>query len=280
MEKLLLDTFDGLSLTDRQKKLFSDVYVNRVVLSKRKKTITIYMESKYIIAFREIGLLSYALNQQMGKTGFSVLVCEHFSLSEQYTPKAFWEEYKDSILLILKETNVLLFNMIYKGNVKIEGISFHLACENDALFQTREQQFIEMVQSIFREKAGLLVEVSVDFSLPVQLGESREQEVYHRNVKSVDFSKNTERSVLPKKKTSKETVTSSAQKAAEQAASFSDSAPVQKVTEAPFSGKGQNHFERKSYSKGKSKWGAGPVDEECFYGRNCEGEVVKIADIQ
>ncbi len=280
MEKLLLDTFDGLSLTDRQKKLFSDVYVNRVVLSKRKKTITIYMESKYIIAFREIGLLSYALNQQMGKTGFSVLVCEHFSLSEQYTPKAFWEEYKDSILLILKETNVLLFNMIYKGNVKIEGISFHLACENDALFQTREQQFIEMVQSIFQEKAGLLVEVSVDFSLPVQLGESREQEVYHRNVKSVDFSKKTERSVLPKKKTSKETVTSSAQKAAEQAASFSDSAPVQKVTETPFSGKGQNHFERKSYGKGKSKWGAGPVDEECFYGRNCEGEVVKIADIQ
>ena len=73
MEKLLLDTFDGLSLTDRQKKLFSDVYVNRVVLSKRKKTITIYMESKYIIAFREIGLLSYALNQNR-KPGFSHLL--------------------------------------------------------------------------------------------------------------------------------------------------------------------------------------------------------------
>lgn len=280
MEKLLLDTFDGLSLTDRQKKLFSDVYVNRVVLSKRKKTITIYMESKYIIAFREIGLLSYALNQQMRKTGFSVLVCEHFSLSEQYTPKAFWEEYKDSILLILKETNILLFNMLYKGKVKIEGVSFRLACENDALFLTRERQFIEMVQSIFQEKAGLLVEVSVDFSLPVQLGENMEQGVYRRNVKSVDFAKNTEKKVLSRKKTAKETTASSARKAAEQAASFSASAPVQKVAEVSFSGKGQNNFERKSYSKGKSKWGAGPVDEECFYGRNCEGEVVKIADIQ
>jgi len=280
MEKLLLDTFDGLSLTDRQKKLFSDAYVNRVVLSKRQKTITIYMESRYIIAFREIGLLSYALNRQMGKTGFSVLVHEHFSLSEQYTPKTFWEEYKDSILLILRETNVLLFNMLYKGNVTIEGVSFHLACEKDVLFQTREQQFIEMVQSVFQEKAGLYVEVSVEFSLPVQLQETGEQEVYHRNSKKADLSQNAEKAVHAKKKTAKENLHSSAKKAAERAASFSDSALSQKASEASFSGKGQNSFERKSYSKGKSKWGAGPVDEECFYGRNCEGEVIKIADIQ
>ena len=53
MEKLLLDTFDGLSLTDRQKKIFSDVYVSRVVLSKRQKTVAIYMESRHIIAKRD-----------------------------------------------------------------------------------------------------------------------------------------------------------------------------------------------------------------------------------
>lgn len=280
MEKLLLDTFDGLPLTDRQKKIFSDVYVSRVVLSKRQKTIAIYMESRHIIAYREIGLLSYALNQQMGKTGFSVLVHEHFSLSEQYTPEVFWEEYQDSILLILKETNVLLFNMLYKGKVTVRDASFHLACENDALFQTREQQFVEMVQSVFKEKAGFSIEVSVEFSLPVKLQETGEQEVYHRNVRNVDFSKNTEKKAHTKRKTAKETTAAFAQKAAGQASAFAGSVPAQNPPEKAFSGKGQNSFQKGSYSKGKSKWGAGPVDEECFYGRNCEGEVIKIADIQ
>ena len=56
MEKLLLDTFEGLSLTDRQKRIFSDVYVSRVVLSKKQKIVFIYMESRHIIPYREIGL--------------------------------------------------------------------------------------------------------------------------------------------------------------------------------------------------------------------------------
>ncbi|MCD7824388.1 MAG: PolC-type DNA polymerase III, partial [Clostridiaceae bacterium] len=37
---------------------------------------------------------------------------------------------------------------------------------------------------------------------------------------------------------------------------------------------------QKSYGKGKGKWGKGPIDESCFYGRNCDGEMTKIADIQ
>ncbi|MCI8780177.1 MAG: PolC-type DNA polymerase III [Lachnospiraceae bacterium] len=278
MEKLLLDTFEGLSLTDRQKRIFSDVYVSRVVLSKKQKIVFIYMESRHIIPYREIGLLAYALNQQIGKTGFSVLLQEHFVLSEQYTPKAFWEEYKDSILLILKETNVLLFNMLYKGKAVVEGSSFHLDCENDALFKTREQQFIEMVQSVFREKAGLSVEVSVDFSLPVILEEKEGYEVYHRNVRKAEFSQKKEKLTQPAQRDTKGSVSNPPQKTAGREASFSNPAKTQV---ASFSGKEQGSYAKKgAYSKGKSKWGVGPVDEECFYGRNCEGEVIKIADIQ
>ena len=57
MEQLLLDTFEGLSLTDRQRKIFSNVSVKRVILTKELKTVTVYIESDHIIAFREIGLL-------------------------------------------------------------------------------------------------------------------------------------------------------------------------------------------------------------------------------
>ena len=44
MEQLLLDTFEGLSLTDRQRKIFSNVSVKRVILTKELKTVTVYIE--------------------------------------------------------------------------------------------------------------------------------------------------------------------------------------------------------------------------------------------
>ncbi len=41
MQRLLLETFEGLNLTDRQKKIFDDVSVENVVLSSENKMIDI-----------------------------------------------------------------------------------------------------------------------------------------------------------------------------------------------------------------------------------------------
>ena len=45
MQRLLLETFEGLNLTDRQKKIFDDVSVENVVLSSENKMIDIYLVS-------------------------------------------------------------------------------------------------------------------------------------------------------------------------------------------------------------------------------------------
>ncbi|HBA96809.1 MAG TPA: hypothetical protein DCZ23_01745, partial [Lachnospiraceae bacterium] len=42
MEKLLLETFDNLNLTDRQNKIFKDVMVSRIVVLRKTKKIEIY----------------------------------------------------------------------------------------------------------------------------------------------------------------------------------------------------------------------------------------------
>ena len=43
MQRLLLETFEGLNLTDRQRKIFDDVNVENVVVSKENKLIEIYL---------------------------------------------------------------------------------------------------------------------------------------------------------------------------------------------------------------------------------------------
>ena len=181
MEKLLLETFEGLSLTDRQRKVFSKVYVNRVIISRQAGTVTVYLESDHIIPFREIGLLEYALKQEFARTKYSVSVREHFTLWEGYTPGDFWREYSESILLLLKEKNVLLFNMVYRGEVSLEGNLMHIACEDDMLFRGREQELKECIQDIFSEKADISIEIDVAFSLESQSGEPEGYEVFRKN---------------------------------------------------------------------------------------------------
>ena len=53
MDKGVLDTFEGLNLTDRQKKIFADVIVKRVVLSKQEGIVTVYLTCSHVIAYRE-----------------------------------------------------------------------------------------------------------------------------------------------------------------------------------------------------------------------------------
>ena len=382
MEQLLLDTFEGLSLTDRQKKIFSNVSVKRVILTKELKTVTVYIESDHIIAFREIGLLEYALNHEMEKTGFRASVREHFLLSEQYTPEDFWEEYKESILLILKEKNVLLFNMVYHGEVTVEGNFFQVVCEDDTLFRTRNEQFIEIIKEIFCSKADFEMEVSVDYSLPFQDRQPEGYEVFRRNAQGY-FSSTHVKNYYKEKPAAKGGNEETARGAApendapfysaaqaetlyaaegggtylpagknetagfdgypdEYAATGYDMPPTENGAmmgfDAPPAGNGammgfdvppagngammgfdvpsgekeadgskasrskskkeasrkeakknsysfkdhsQNGYEKRgTYSRGKSKWGSGAIDEDCFYGRNCDGELVKIADIQ
>ena len=141
MDKGVLDTFEGLNLTDRQKKIFADVIVKRVVLSKQEGIVTVYLTCSHVIAYREIMLLRNAIASKLECTGVKVEIKEEFALSDAYSPTIFWEEYKDSILLLLKEKNVLLFNMVYRGKVEMEENSFLLQCEKDMLFQAREQEF-------------------------------------------------------------------------------------------------------------------------------------------
>lgn len=392
MEQLLLDTFEGLSLTDRQRKIFSNVSVKRVILTKELKTVTVYIESDHIIAFREIGLLEYALNHNMEKTGFLASVREHFLLSEQYTPEEFWGEYKESVLLILKEKNVLLFNMVYHGEVTVEGNLFQVVCEDDVLFRAREGQFIEIIKEIFQSKVGFLMEVSVDFTLPCQDRQPEGHEVFRRNAQGY-FSSTHVRNYYKEKPVRKNSGGQNADIGVDRVPLYSgagaanppdgtngsdvlgealgqygaadlamdadgygagydvlpDGNGAMMGFDVPVGGNGammgfdvpsggngammgfdvpsggngammgfdvpldgkkaavdshstekprkeasaketkkngykertqKGYEKRNTYGRVKSKWGSGAVDEDCFYGRNCDGELIKIADIQ
>lgn len=237
MEKLLLETFDNLNLTDRQNKLFKDVMVSRIVVLRETKKIEIYISSSHIIAYREIGLLKYSLSRVFKNAGYETEVYDKFNLSAQYSPADFWNDYKDSILLVLKEENILEFNMVYSGTVKINGDVIDILCEDDSIYRAKEDKLVCCLKEIFKEKAGFEMSVNINYTEPVMMNEFSSTGTYGTaNI------------------VEKQTVVAGSSKT---------------------SGKSKPKPKRKEQNFSKKA-----VDKACFYGKNCEGEVIKIADIQ
>ena len=308
MEKPLLETFDNLNLTDRQAKLFKDVVVSRVVVIRKTKKVEIYIESSHIIAYREIGLLEYALAGVLGRAGYTAKVYDRFNLSSQYTPGNFWEEYHDSILLILKEDNILEFNMVYSGNVDIACSIINISCEDDSMYRAREGKLAEIISRIFSMKASFEISVNVKYTEPVSINELPATGTYGmaepvlykpkqagNNVKQALTGKDS----VKKNNTLHDNVNPednyyATMAGASLASEMFDKKEKGSHTENPVkppssrtqTGTNNNSkdYNKKynSQQKGRYKgqgFGKG-ADEECFYGRNCDGDIIKIADIQ
>ena len=289
MFKPLLETFDNLNLTDRQAKLFKDVLVSKVVVIRKTKKIEIYIESSHIIAYREIRLLEYALALVLGKAGYQVQVYDRFNLSSQYTPENFWNEYKDSILLILKEENILEFNMLYSGKAEITGNIINISCEDDSMYRAREEKLIEVISGIFRDKALFEVSVNIKYTEPVSINELPATGTYGKaDVPGKPFNGNNPKT--PKVNVKNNVNTGEDSYYANMAGASLASEMFNKKennTNTSNNANARNNNKdpgRKFNSQPKGRYkGAGSgkgTDAECFYGRNCDGEIIKIADIQ
>lgn len=88
MQRLLLETFKGLNLTDRQRKIFDDVNVENVVVSKENKLIEIYLVSSHVVAYRRY-VFRVRIRCFFGNADIDIKVHDRFELSQQYNAKVF-----------------------------------------------------------------------------------------------------------------------------------------------------------------------------------------------
>lgn len=328
MQRLLLETFEGLNLTDRQKKIFDDVSVENVVLSSENKMIDIYLVSSHVVAYREICLLEYALGVFFGSTDLDIKIHDRFELSKQYDAEAFFKEYKESILQIFKAENILEFDMLYQGRFEMKDSSVYISCEDDDLYRGREYNLKENLIKIFEEKAGFSITVDIEYVEPSNEKEKK-REIFkfpskqkniqkHDNILLQDSSEIQAGAVMQKTgtdgmgsdipfddaayyvddmayaATNMGFDISQGEAAQNTAMGFDVSVPKESAivsgkdsqkekSNSPKTQKTENssrYGKDRKYGKSKFTKSKIPFDEDCFYGRNCDGEITKIADIQ
>ena len=246
---LFFEAFDNLTVSKDMQDLFEHVDVKKMVASKGKKQLSIYIKSDRLITFTNIKKMEYQLKKQVFQSAINDIVfVEQYELSEQYTAEKLMPIYYESFLLELKEKSIIDFEIINTASYEFVGNQLIFDCERNFLSVKRSAELREYFQNLFLERFGY--EVQVEFKYHDAPKKEEEEEFFVPY-----FSKEIKEKTVEKEKTSEKKV-----------AKEKEPAKAEKK-------------EWKRFDKSKSAYRRLPDDPDIIYGRSFEGDSVPISEI-
>lgn len=248
---LFFEALDKLSVGEELKRLFCQVEVEKITMSKSHPVIKIYTKSSRILNRSSIKTMEYQIKKQLfGKGIQRIEIIDRYELSAQYTPEKLMPVYGESIFMELKEKSILDYNLVKTADMLFEGQTIRLVCEDSFLARTRSQEVKNKLESIFNQRFGFSVKVEYEFTEPK---EKEEEELLiplpKRENPATGQEKNTGSSL------GKETI-------------------EQKAPQAERKNGGKNLWKEKGSYRKTSR------DPDIIYGRSFDGEAISISDIQ
>lgn len=120
-EKTFFHVFPTLKVEEEFKVLFADVEVKKITTNSGRDFLHVHLKSHHLIPKKKIWQMEQRIKEQLfGTSSVKLQILEEYELSELYTPEAVMEEYKESLILELKEISVLAANMFSQAEVNYE----------------------------------------------------------------------------------------------------------------------------------------------------------------
>ena len=293
----ILDLFQTYKPTKVLQDNFDDVWVDKVRFSKRSKCLRIFVVSGHIIHYQYVEqlqkeLLNYAKGAVPGTK--ELRICLSFQLSDRYGFQDILNEYGDSILYEIKATDPINYLLVKDEAWFVNDSVLTIPMPDSDLAKCRFHEIQELLITMFRERFQM--EIQVGFNFKEEDKESlweahekrlkKEQEQYQQQLEQLramdDYKDATETPAASDKTADKEKTAGSKGKTATGrkagaiqmgSAAGKTVAAAAETKEKP-AGKeaGKREFRRSALHAAK--------DPDVFYGRNCEGELIGISEIQ
>ena len=180
MGKSFYEVFPTLKLSKEIQDLMGQTVVERISATKQKDFLRVYLTSAELLQKREIREVESEIKQQLFPTGnITVKIYEKFSLSSQYTPRYFMEQYRDSILLELKEYSHVEFTAFKSAKISYPTeSSMLLNLEDSVLVRIKEEELLRILDKIFNERCGFSVTFQVEYREAVEkFAKDQEQQI-------------------------------------------------------------------------------------------------------
>lgn len=286
MEKYFRDAFPTLKLKKELDEAVDGVLVTRVVSSKNRDSINIYIDSTHLISNMELTAIGSEISKQLFKNELKdITLVPRFILSKQHTLNTLFDIYRDSILDELRNYSHMMARMFDKADVEIsEGDLVNIILEDGVIPRKEAKKLCDILLHIITDRCGMYAEISYSFKEP---SESVQNEHLRRRVAEqvseisrrayevdmMSFSNTTSDEADSKDKG--DTVSVSTSQKSESGNSNSQSKPSPSKTYdgvKTFNG----GFTRSSGSFGRRS--ATSDNPEVLYGQDIEGEITTIND--
>ncbi len=292
---LLSESFKSFKVDGELSALLNNVELVKICVSKEKRKAVVHINSPKIIEYK----MKAKLEEQLLKQIFhgiadTVSVSEHFSLPGEFSLSRILSIYKDSLLEELKHVNMLDYHILNSSQISVydENDVIKIVACDEFITKTREHDMCKWLQELFLSRFGKNVNIIIEYgekTIHNDETDNNEPAMYEifdtATMKSYKVSPyDYERGVVVpggskyNSEEDKEFVsvedTSAQNEKEEKTPPKTQTVHTGKKTYAKSEKKGY----KKNYDNSKFK----PKkiqDPDIIYGYNCEGEVIKIADI-
>ncbi len=253
--------FSKLNCKDNIKKEYQDVLVERISASRSKKLVFIYCKRHQLLSYRKVQAMETELYKQVfKKMGFRpCLRMSYPELGSMPLPELL-SQIEDDLKDEIRELDPINGLEFCTEPFEAEGESLYLSCGDSFLTRKRSDGIREFLRSVFLQRFGK--DISVEFRFKeFERKKSQKPETYFVT--------------LSNKEPGLENASMAESGAAKEGLSDRKNKQEPAGKEKRETGAGGRKFQKK---RGGFRRAAN--DPEVFYGKNCEGAVTPIKEIQ
>lgn len=226
------ETFEHIEVDEKLADYFSGVLVEKVILSKDKNTVSIYVIADQILKIKSIMLMEQKLYKQLFRAhDIKPQIVVSYPFAKNFSLEKILEIYEENLKEEIGVYNNIFYSKFCNEKYYIKDDVLYIPCDDDFISKENAGEVKEYITSTLRRRFDR--DINVEFEFIERIIEiDRTPVVYH-----------VERPI-------------------------EETEPEKKVDLKP-------KFEKKK----KTGYESTAIDESVFYGRNVEGDIVKIVDI-
>ena len=289
----ILGLFSGYQPSKILQEHFEDVYIEKVRFSRRSKLLHIYVVSHHLIHQQYViqlqnELLTYARNMVPGTRQVALNLL--YQLSDRYQLSDICTEYGDSLLYELKQLDPINYLLVKDEAWVVNDNVLTIPMPNSDLAKCRFHEIQDILLGIFRDRFQMDIQIGFNFREEDKtalkeahekrlLQEREQQEEQLKRLRAVEQEQNAPSPEEPAKTADPKKTAAASGKNKATVGGRTEEKPTPAASHSNHSGDSGT----KPYGKGE-KYRRSALrtakDPDVFYGRNCEGELIPISDIQ
>ncbi len=161
MNKKFFDVFPTLKVNQEMRALFEDVEVTKVATNSDRTYLHVHLFSMHLIQKRYICAMEIAIKEQLFALNLiRIQIVEQYQLSGQYTPENLLREYRESVLLELKNRSVVEHNMFANAKFRFEEDKIlYIEFEDSIVAEGKAESILALLKEVFEERCNIPVDI-------------------------------------------------------------------------------------------------------------------------